>query len=128
MSRSGACVGMQGASHRPCSGTYADTDGSTACLQLGFLGAVLDWLAEEQASHKSALSGMLDLSCIGTAGHSRGAKLAALHFAGKQSASLDDASHYFHHQVRSEPLGVLGVVHANPLQEGCQLAIVSSTS
>jgi predicted dienelactone hydrolase len=56
-------------------------------MQLKYLGALLDWLARQnEASEGGRLSGLLDLGRVGVAGHSRGAKLAALHFAGDQQS------------------------------------------
>ena len=56
---------------------------SVLCMkQVQYLEPLLEWLAHENASEDSRLHGMVDLDRIGVAGHSRGAKLAALHFAG----------------------------------------------
>jgi predicted dienelactone hydrolase len=46
-------------------------------LQLGYFSYLLDYLA-----HHPTTRGRLDLQRIGSAGHSRGGKLAALHLAG----------------------------------------------
>ena len=43
---------------------------------------LLAWLAEQNAAAGSQLHGRIALDRLGVAGHSRGAKLAALHFAG----------------------------------------------
>jgi len=45
-------------------------------MQLPFFQQLIDWL-----STQSELKEAIDLEYIGVAGHSRGAKLAALHFA-----------------------------------------------
>jgi predicted dienelactone hydrolase len=50
---------------------------SGCSLQLGYLPYLLDYL-----QHHPSTKGRLDLQRIGTAGHSRGSKLAALHLAG----------------------------------------------
>jgi predicted dienelactone hydrolase len=55
---------------------------SMIACQVEYLDGLLGWLAERNGSVDSKLQGLLDLERIGVAGHSRGAKLAALHFAG----------------------------------------------
>ncbi len=58
------------------------------CLaQLRYLDSVLDWLAAENARPSGFAENLLDLRTIGVAGHSRGAKLAALHLVGEPSQS-----------------------------------------
>ena len=66
-----------------------------ACVQLKYLGALVDWLARQDDTEGGRLSGLLDLGHIGVAGHSRGAKLAALHFAGVSSSKTIQPCHAF---------------------------------
>ena len=54
--------------------------------QMQCLEPLLAWLAEQSAAAGSPLHGRVALDRLGVAGHSRGAKLAALHFAGAPSA------------------------------------------
>ena len=49
--------------------------------QLTFLGPLLDWLAEQNSTAGGFAEGRLDLDRVAVAGHSRGGKLATLHFA-----------------------------------------------
>ena len=65
--------------------------------QLRYLDSVLAWLAEENGRPGGFAYAVLDLNSIGAVGHSRGAKLAALHLvgtlaAGPQCTSLPPAS------------------------------------
>ena len=58
---------------------------TAACRpQLGFLPGLLDWLQDQTQDSTSPLQGQLDVKSLGTAGHSRGAKLAALHLTGSK--------------------------------------------
>ena len=50
--------------------------------ELECLICVLDWLAAEVVRPGSRVHGKVNLASVGIAGHSRGGKLAALHFAG----------------------------------------------
>jgi hypothetical protein len=50
---------------------------------VNFLDGILSWLADENQSKDSQLYGLLDFDRVAVAGHSRGAKLACLHFASK---------------------------------------------
>ena len=50
--------------------------------QVRYLEGILEWLDLQNADEASALHGSMDMTRIGTAGHSRGAKLACLQFAG----------------------------------------------
>ena len=50
-----------------------------ASAQLRYLDSVLEWLAAENVRPGGFAEALLDLRSIGVAGHSRGAKLAALH-------------------------------------------------
>ena len=49
--------------------------------QLTFLAPLLEWLEEQNATTGGFAGGMLDLDRLAVAGHSRGGKLATLHFA-----------------------------------------------
>jgi hypothetical protein len=51
-------------------------------VQVGFLPHFLDVLRAAASHPTSPLYGKLDFNNMGAAGHSRGAKIAALHFAG----------------------------------------------
>ena len=51
-------------------------------MQVRYLDGILEWLDQQNRDDASALHSIVDLTRIGTAGHSRGAKLACLHFAG----------------------------------------------
>ena len=51
-------------------------------MQLEYLDQILDWAQQQSLAGGSDLHGLLDLSRVGCVGHSRGGKLAALHFAG----------------------------------------------
>ena len=55
--------------------------------QMQCLEPLLAWLAEQNASAESPLHGRVALDRLGVAGHSRGAKLAALHFAGARRSA-----------------------------------------
>lgn len=57
-----------------------------------FLDSLLTWLREQNQSEDSRLHGLLDLERIAVAGHSRGAKLAALQYAGKCSTDLPESA------------------------------------
>ncbi|KAK9865848.1 hypothetical protein WJX84_006247 [Apatococcus fuscideae] len=50
--------------------------------ELEYLDQILDWAQQQSLAGGSDLHGLLDLSRVGCVGHSRGGKLAALHFAG----------------------------------------------
>ncbi len=50
--------------------------------ELECLHCILVWLAAENERPGSCVYGKIDLASVGIAGHSRGGKLAALHFAG----------------------------------------------
>ena len=50
--------------------------------QVRYLDGILEWLDQQNTDEASALHGIVDMTRIGTAGHSRGAKLACLQFAG----------------------------------------------
>ena len=50
-------------------------------MQAQFLGPLLDWLAAQNNDSSSPAHGMLDLKSVAVAGHSRGGKIAALHYA-----------------------------------------------
>ena len=52
-----------------------------ALPQLQFFPVLLDWLERHNGAAAGFLAGQMDLSRLGVAGHSRGGKLAALHFA-----------------------------------------------
>lgn len=54
-------------------------------LQVRYLDGILEWLDQQNTHEGSALHGVVDMTRIGTAGHSRGAKLACLHLAGSFS-------------------------------------------
>ena len=57
-------------------------------VELGFAGQVLAWLRRAAESEANpALHGRADLSRVLVAGHSRGAKLAALHYCGQLRAA-----------------------------------------
>ncbi|CAL8467607.1 g7145 [Coccomyxa elongata] len=51
--------------------------------EVEFLDGILSWLADQNSSEGSRLFGLLNFDRIGVAGHSRGAKLACLHFANR---------------------------------------------
>lgn len=51
--------------------------------QAGFMLKFLEQLKLAAANPTNPLNGKLDLDNMGAAGHSRGGKIAALHFAGK---------------------------------------------
>ena len=53
----------------------------SSLLQLTFLSPLLDWLEEQNSTAGGFAEGLLDLTRLATAGHSRGGKLATLHFA-----------------------------------------------
>jgi len=58
-------------------------------VQMGCLDQVLDnWLVEKIQDPSSELHGKIDTGKMVIAGHSRGAKLAALHYAGPASFPL----------------------------------------
>lgn len=50
-------------------------------LQLQFLPAILNWTAQLSDATGNPASGRLDTTRVAVAGHSRGGKLAALHYA-----------------------------------------------
>jgi hypothetical protein len=52
-------------------------------LQVGFLPDFLSVLSDASADPTHPLHGKIDFTNLGAAGHSRGAKIAALHFAGR---------------------------------------------
>ena len=58
--------------------------------QMQCLEPLLAWLAEQNELTGSELHGCVALDRLGVAGHSRGAKLAALHFAGARLIYLKD--------------------------------------
>ncbi len=70
-----------------CRTQVVDVSHACACTQLRYLDSVLDWLAAENARPGGFAQSLLDLRTIGVAGHSRGAKLAALHLVGEPSHS-----------------------------------------
>ena len=51
-------------------------------MQVRYLDGLLEWLDQQDRDEGSPLHGIVDMTRIGTAGHSRGAKLACLQFAG----------------------------------------------
>ena len=51
-------------------------------VQARYLDGLIEWLEKENQSSSSTLHGAVDTDRIASAGHSRGAKLACLHFAG----------------------------------------------
>lgn len=51
-------------------------------MQVGFLSHFLDVLKAADGDPASLLRGQLNFTTMGAAGHSRGGKIAALHFAG----------------------------------------------
>ena len=51
-------------------------------VQVRYLDGLIEWLGKENQTSSSTLHGAVDTSRIAGAGHSRGAKLACLHFAG----------------------------------------------
>ena len=53
------------------------------CMQLPFFSQLTDWLSREPD-----LKGVVNLELVGVAGHSRGAKLAALLFSSGQPSSI----------------------------------------
>jgi hypothetical protein len=55
-------------------------------LQVGFLPHFLSVLHEVSADPNNPLHGKIDFTNLGAAGHSRGAKIAAMHFAGRWRA------------------------------------------
>ena len=57
-------------------------DAAHATVQLEFLDPLMAWLAEQNVAPGGFAEGKLDLNRVGVAGHSRGGKLAALHFVG----------------------------------------------
>ena len=50
--------------------------------QARYLHGLIEWLENENQKSSSTLYGAVDTDRIASAGHSRGAKLACLHFAG----------------------------------------------
>mmetsp|Transcript_17881 Transcript_17881/g.53831 ORF Transcript_17881/g.53831 Transcript_17881/m.53831 type:complete len:582 (-) Transcript_17881:1836-3581(-) len=52
-------------------------------VELQFFPVLLEWLGRHSAASAGFLAGQLDLDHLATAGHSRGGKLAALHFASR---------------------------------------------
>ncbi|KAK9817015.1 hypothetical protein WJX72_008340 [[Myrmecia] bisecta] len=50
--------------------------------EVQFLDQLIDWVAQQNDTPNTPLSGLVDISKIAVAGHSRGGKLAALHLAG----------------------------------------------
>ncbi|PNW84556.1 hypothetical protein CHLRE_03g148750v5 [Chlamydomonas reinhardtii] len=56
-------------------------------VELTYLEPLLTWLETQSADAKSPLYGRADVSRLGTMGHSRGGKLAALQFAGRTDVS-----------------------------------------
>ncbi|KAK9909925.1 hypothetical protein WJX75_009568 [Coccomyxa subellipsoidea] len=63
-------------------------NGPSLCIipdkyEVNFLDGILSWLADENQSKDSQLYGLLDFDRVAVAGHSRGAKLACLHFANR---------------------------------------------
>ena len=59
-----------------------DSPRAPAYAQLTFLGPLIEWLGEQSSSAGGFAEGLLDLDRLAVAGHSRGGKLATLHFAG----------------------------------------------
>ena len=55
-------------------------------MQVRYLDGLIGWLDEQNRNAISALHGIVDMDRLATAGHSRGAKLACLQFAGSLSA------------------------------------------
>ena len=51
-------------------------------VQVRYLDGLIEWLENENQKSSSTLHGAVDTDRIASAGHSRGAKLACLHFAG----------------------------------------------
>ena len=51
-------------------------------VQVQYLDGLIEWLERENQTSSSTLHGAVDTARIAGAGHSRGAKLACLHFAG----------------------------------------------
>ena len=51
-------------------------------MQLTFLEPLLSWLEARDTEPGGFAEGLLDLEVLGVVGHSRGGKLATLHFAG----------------------------------------------
>ncbi len=51
-------------------------------MQLTYLQPLLDWLRTQGSAPASPLYGKPDVARLATMGHSRGGKLAALHYAG----------------------------------------------
>lgn len=51
-------------------------------LQVGFLPHFLSVLSEAAGDPTNPLHGKIEFTSLGAAGHSRGAKLAAMHFTG----------------------------------------------
>ncbi|GIL77216.1 hypothetical protein Vretimale_3104 [Volvox reticuliferus] len=52
-------------------------------VELGYLTPLLDWLRTQANTKTSRLYGLPDFTRLATMGHSRGGKLAALHYAGR---------------------------------------------
>ena len=75
-----------GSARDPSQRTWRTIDKKCMPVQLRYLGCVLAWLAEENARSGGFAHGSLDLSSVGVVGHSRGAKLAALHLVGERAA------------------------------------------
>ena len=67
--------------HRRGAGETSDLP-EELLMQVRYLDGILEWLDQQNTHEGSALHGVVDMTRIGTAGHSRGAKLACLQFAG----------------------------------------------
>ena len=64
--------------HEDCDQFYYEAE----LVQVRYLDGLIKWLERENQTSSSTLHGTVDTARIASAGHSRGAKLACLHFAG----------------------------------------------
>ena len=69
-----------------------------AVMQISCLEEILEiWLSDLVKDPEASVFGKIDLTTVLLTGHSRGAKLATLHFAGRQKQSLPCPSHWLAH-------------------------------